>query len=94
MTSIPHPDTPPDDRIAVKSTAATTNAANNGLGFNIHAKRTDGTASRVQHTGASGTFALIDFDRDLIVFVLTQVAQRKIKGWRGKLLESILASCK
>lgn len=65
-----------------------------GLGFNILAKRTDGSVSRVQHTGASGTLALIDFDRDLIVVVLTQVDQRQIKGWRGKLLESILASCK
>lgn len=65
-----------------------------GLGFNILAKRADGTTSRVQHTGASGTLALIDFDCDLIVIVLTQVDQRKIGGWRGKLLQSIFDTCK
>jgi arylsulfatase A-like enzyme/CubicO group peptidase (beta-lactamase class C family) len=65
-----------------------------GLGFNILAKRADGTASRVQHTGASGTLALIDFDHDLIVIVLTQVDQRKIGGWRARVLQSIFDSCK
>jgi arylsulfatase A-like enzyme/CubicO group peptidase (beta-lactamase class C family) len=65
-----------------------------GLGFNILATRGDGTASRVQHTGASGTLGLIDFDRDLIVIVLTQVDQSKIGGWRSKLLKTIAEVCR
>jgi arylsulfatase A-like enzyme/CubicO group peptidase (beta-lactamase class C family) len=64
-----------------------------GLGFNILAQRTDGTASRVQHTGASGTLAMIDFDHDLIIIVLTQVDQRKIGGWRSSLIDSIFRAC-
>ncbi len=65
-----------------------------GLGFNILAKRADGTASRVQHTGASGTLGLIDFDHDLILIVLTQVDQRRIGGWRNKLIQTVAEACR
>ena len=65
-----------------------------GLGFNILAKRADGTASRVQHTGASGTLGLIDFDHDLILIVLTQVDQTKIGGWRTKLIQTVAEACR
>lgn len=60
-----------------------------GLGFNIVGKRADGTASRIRHTGASGTFAMLDFDQDLIVIILTQVDQNKILPWRNRLLQTI-----
>ncbi len=65
-----------------------------GLGFNILAKRADGTASRVQHTGASGTLGIIDFDQDLILIVLTQVDQKKIGGWRSKLINTVVEVCR
>lgn len=74
------------DAMYVKQPA--TNGNGYGLGFNILAERADGTASRVQHTGASGTLAMIDFDLDLIVIVLTQVDQQKIGGWRSQLLKT------
>lgn len=65
-----------------------------GLGFNILAKRNDGTASRIQHTGASGTLGLIDFDQDIILVVLTQVDQKKIGGWRSKLIQTVAEACR
>jgi CubicO group peptidase (beta-lactamase class C family) len=60
-----------------------------GFGFNILEERPDGTASRIQHTGASGTIGIIDFDLDLIVIVLTQVPQAQTNKWRGPLLKTI-----
>ena len=65
-----------------------------GLGFSILAKRNDGTASRIQHTGASGTLGLIDFDQDIILVVLTQVDQKKIGGWRSKLIQTVAEACR
>lgn len=70
-----------------------TNGTGYGLGFNILAKRPDGSASRIQHTGASGTLAMLDFDEDLIVVVLTQVDQTKITAWRRQLLQTIATHC-
>ena len=60
-----------------------------GLGFNIIKQRTNSAASRIQHTGASGTIGIIDFDLDLIVLVLTQVPQTQTNKWRGPLLKTI-----
>ncbi|MEQ1825453.1 MAG: serine hydrolase [Pirellula sp.] len=60
-----------------------------GLGFNIVASRSDGTASRIRHTGASGTFAMLDFDSDFIVIILTQMDQTKILPWRNRLVQAI-----
>ena len=60
-----------------------------GLGFNIIKQRPDGGASRIQHTGASGTIGIIDFDLDLILLVLTQVPQTQTNKWRGPLLKTI-----
>jgi arylsulfatase A-like enzyme/CubicO group peptidase (beta-lactamase class C family) len=71
-----------------------TNGTGYGLGFNILANRADGTASRVQHTGASGTLGLIDFDQDLILIVLTQVDQKKIGGWRNNLIKTVAEVCR
>ena len=62
-----------------------------GLGFRILQKRSDGTSSRIQHTGASGTIGMIDFDLDLIVIILTQVPQAQTNKWRQPLLKSIYA---
>jgi CubicO group peptidase (beta-lactamase class C family) len=59
-----------------------------GLGFNILQRRPDGTARRVQHLGASGTLALIDFDADLIVVILTQTPTPR-QGWRNQLLQAV-----
>ena len=63
-----------------------------GLGFRILKKRTDGTSSRVQHTGAAGTIGILDFDLDLIVIVLTQVPQTQTNKWRNPLLRTIFAA--
>lgn len=60
-----------------------------GLGFNILSQRSDGIASRIQHTGASGTIGVIDFDLDLIVIILTQVPQAQTNKWRGPLLKTV-----
>lgn len=60
-----------------------------GLGFNIIKQRPNGTASRIQHTGASGTIGIIDFDLDLITIVFTQVPQAQTNKWRGPLLKAI-----
>lgn len=59
-----------------------------GLGFRILQKRPDGTANRIQHTGASGTIGIIDFDLDLIVIILTQVPQAQTNNWRRPLLQT------
>jgi len=64
-----------------------------GLGFNIMANRPDGTAKCIRHTGASGTFAMLDFDDDLVVIVFTQVDQNKINQWRNRLLQTIANAC-
>jgi arylsulfatase A-like enzyme/CubicO group peptidase (beta-lactamase class C family) len=60
-----------------------------GLGFNIMQKREDGTPARIRHTGASGTLGVVDFDRDLVLIVLTQVPQQQTMRWRSRLVEVI-----
>jgi CubicO group peptidase (beta-lactamase class C family) len=67
----------------------TTPGTGYGLGFNIMKKRADGTASRIRHTGASGTLAFLDFDRDLIAIILTQVPQTQTIRWRNQLVRTI-----
>jgi CubicO group peptidase (beta-lactamase class C family) len=60
-----------------------------GLGFNV--LRTDGrgVGDRLRHAGASGTLALIDFKRDLIVVVLTQVPTKQRLPFGRRLDEAI-----
>jgi hypothetical protein len=53
------------------------------------ARRADGTALRVRHTGASGTIGVIDFEKDVIVIVLTQVPQQQTLRWRNQLMQTI-----
>lgn len=60
-----------------------------GLGFNVVQLRPDGTASRIRHTGASGTLAVLDFEQDLIVIVFTQVPQGQTMRWRDRLVRTI-----
>ncbi|HIF01164.1 MAG TPA: hypothetical protein EYQ63_30220 [Fuerstia sp.] len=60
-----------------------------GLGFNIMRRFDDGTAARIRHTGASGTLGVIDFERDLITIVLTQVPQQQTNRWRNMLVQKI-----
>ncbi len=62
-----------------------------GLGFNIMKRYQDGTAARIRHTGASGTLGVIDFERDLIIIVLTQVPQQQTNRWRNPLMQRINA---
>ncbi len=69
--------------------APASRGAGYGLGFNIMQRRADGTASRVRHLGASGTVGLIDFDRDLIVVVFTQVPSPQTTRWRDDLLQTL-----
>jgi CubicO group peptidase (beta-lactamase class C family) len=61
-----------------------------GLGFNIMERHADGTPARVRHTGASGTLAMMDFDRDLIVIVLSQVPQAQTLRWRQQLMRTVM----
>jgi CubicO group peptidase (beta-lactamase class C family) len=65
------------------------NGVGYGFGFRFLKKRPDGTGSRIQHTGASGTIGIIDFDMDFIIIVLTQVPQAQTNKWRNPLLQSI-----
>jgi arylsulfatase A-like enzyme/CubicO group peptidase (beta-lactamase class C family) len=66
-----------------------TPGAGYGLGFNIMKRFPDGTAARIRHTGASGTLGIIDFERDLLIIVLTQVPQQQTLRWRNALVEKI-----
>jgi CubicO group peptidase (beta-lactamase class C family) len=59
-----------------------------GLGFNILKRRPDGTARRIQHIGASGTLALLDFDADLALVIFTQVGGGRNK-WRADVVQTI-----
>lgn len=63
-----------------------------GLGLNILQQRPDGSANRIQHTGASGTIGIIDFDLNLIVIALTQVPQAQTSKWRGPLLKTVFGA--
>jgi CubicO group peptidase (beta-lactamase class C family) len=58
-----------------------------GLGMNLVA-RPDGSTGRFWHIGASGTYALADFDSELVVVIFTQVG-RQNAGWRRELLVKI-----
>ena len=60
-----------------------------GLGFNIRRRRQNDSVSRVRHTGAAGTLAVLDFDQDLILVVLTQVPQQQTMKWRDRLVKTI-----
>lgn len=60
-----------------------------GLGFNIMKRNADGSPARIRHTGASGTLAVLDFENDVILIVLTQVPQTQTNGWRNRLVETV-----
>ena len=60
-----------------------------GLGFNIMKRNADGSAARIRHTGASGTLAVLDFENDVILIVLTQVPQAQTNRWRNRLVETV-----
>lgn len=62
-----------------------------GLGFNVLKKDAAGVGTRVRHTGASGTFAQLDFDHDLFFVLLTQVPQTQTQPFRDRLLRAIAA---
>ena len=66
-----------------------TPGAGYGLGFNIMKRYHDGTAARIRHTGGSGTLGVIDFERDLLIIVLTQVPQQQTLRWRNALVQKI-----
>jgi CubicO group peptidase (beta-lactamase class C family) len=60
-----------------------------GLGFNIVRRGPGGIGAAVRHTGASGTFGLVDFEKDVIVVFLTQVPQIETEPFRRRLLQAI-----
>jgi len=60
-----------------------------GLGFNVLRKGPGGAGRRIQHTGASGTLAWIDFDLDLVIVMLTQVPQTQTQQFRRRVMEKI-----
>ncbi len=60
-----------------------------GLGFNIMKRNADGSAARIRHTGASGTLAVLDFENDVILIVLTHVPQTQTNRWRNRLVETV-----
>ena len=68
---------------------AATNREGYGLGFNLLHAGADGVADRVQHGGASGTLALIDFQRDVFVVVLTQVPTKQRLPFGKRLSQAI-----
>lgn len=68
-----------------------TNREGYGLGFNLLHAGADGIADRVQHAGASGTLALIDFQRDLFVVVLTQVPTKQRQPFGNRLNQAVSA---
>jgi CubicO group peptidase (beta-lactamase class C family) len=60
-----------------------------GLGFNIMKRNSDGSPARIRHTGAAGTLAVLDFENDVILIVLTQVPQTQTNRWRNRLVETV-----
>ena len=60
-----------------------------GLGFNVLKVNANGEGVRVRHTGASGTFAQLDLENDLIFVLLTQVPQTQTQPFRDGLLKAI-----
>jgi CubicO group peptidase (beta-lactamase class C family) len=60
-----------------------------GLGFNIQRQATPNRLPRVQHTGASGTLALIDFDADLIIVMMTQVPSPQMQRLRRQVVMKV-----
>ncbi|HUV67942.1 MAG TPA: serine hydrolase domain-containing protein [Sedimentisphaerales bacterium] len=60
-----------------------------GLGFNVLSKDPNGKARRIQHIGASGTLAWIDFDLDLMIVMLTQVPQNQTQRFKRSVMEKI-----
>ena len=60
-----------------------------GLGFNVLKVNAKGKGVRVRHTGASGTFAQLDLENDLIFVLLTQVPQTQTQPFRDGLLKAI-----
>lgn len=60
-----------------------------GLGFNILKTDANGVGVRIRHTGASGTFAQLDFENDMFFVFLTQVPQTQTQPFRNRLLTAI-----
>ena len=60
-----------------------------GLGFNVLKVNDQGQGLRIRHTGASGTFAQLDFEHDLLFVLLTQVPQTQTQPFRTGLLKVI-----
>lgn len=60
-----------------------------GLGFNVVKVNAKGEGIRIRHTGASGTFAQLDFENDLIVVLLTQVPQVQTEPFRAGVLKTM-----
>jgi glycerophosphoryl diester phosphodiesterase len=59
------------------------------LGFNVMRQDASGLGDRIRHTGASGTFALLDFKQDLIVVMLSQVPTKQTQPFGDRVMKAI-----
>jgi CubicO group peptidase (beta-lactamase class C family) len=59
------------------------------LGFNIMRRKNDGTVAHIRHAGGSGILGVIDFKRDLVIIVLTQLPQQQTLCWPNALVQKI-----
>jgi len=60
-----------------------------GLGFAIARRGPNGAVVRVRHSGAYGTLAVLDFEQDLIVVLLTQVPLQQTEPFRQRLMQAV-----
>jgi CubicO group peptidase (beta-lactamase class C family) len=79
----------PESLQALYQRQPATGRSSYGLGFNVLKVNSKGEGIRVRHTGASGTFAQLDFENDLIFVLLTQVPQTQTQPFRDGLLKAI-----
>ncbi len=62
-----------------------------GLGFNIMHADAKGAGDRIRHIGASGTLALLDFNQDAIVVLLTQVSAKQTQPFTDRVMKAVSA---
>ena len=81
----------PESLRALYRTQPATGRAGYGLGFNILRTDAQGEGVRVRHTGGSGTWAMLDFENDLILVLLTQVPQTPTEPFRLRVVKAVMA---
>lgn len=63
-----------------------------GLGFNVMHADANGVGDRLRHIGASGTLALLDFNQDVIVVLLTQVPAKQTQPFTDRVMKAVTAA--